>query len=274
MRLSTLFASTVLATFVATSAASAAAIPFTWSPTGAGLSTDAGTFTASHLTIVDYALINAQDAAHVHEDAILQVVGFNTSTPGLVTPSGVVGTANPYTLYFTVHTESHLSGAPNNLSGAFDSLSYTLWGNAGNDCSFAATFAAGPTATCTGASIALATGGLATNGSHNQVHIVNGVPDAAVDVSVTSVDPSFWLSPTFLSNLLFQTSFINNDIQVTVGSGADAGKFLIGGCDVSTSCPGGGTFDLVAVPEPLTLSLFGAGLAGAAALRRRKANKA
>ena len=35
-----------------------------------------------------------------------------------------------------------------------------------------------------------------------------------------------------------------------------------------------GSHDLKGVPEPVTLSLFGAGLAGAVALRRRKAKKA
>ncbi|HKU54590.1 MAG TPA: PEP-CTERM sorting domain-containing protein, partial [Rhizomicrobium sp.] len=38
---------------------------------------------------------------------------------------------------------------------------------------------------------------------------------------------------------------------------------------------GGGNVDLTKrVPEPVTLSIFGAGLAGAAALRRRKVKKA
>jgi hypothetical protein len=55
-------------------------------------------------------------------------------------------------------------------------------------------------------------------------------------------------------------------------------------CDGSYSCyvPAGGQIryitsgsasDPVRVPEPLTLSLFGAGLAGAAAMRRRKKAK-
>jgi hypothetical protein len=49
-----------------------------------------------------------------------------------------------------------------------------------------------------------------------------------------------------------------------------------GGFDVIIGAAGGSITDPdpVGVPEPLTLTLFGAGLAGAAALRRRKAKKA
>jgi len=270
---SSLFAAA--ATVLGTSAAFAGPVSFTWNPSGAGIST-AGPFTASNITIADFAKIDTTNPAVVVEDAILRVQSFNNITPGLVSGSGLIAGASPYALYFVVHTTSHLAPVafPGHtlLAGAFDSISYTLMGDTGGNCSFSVSFAAGPQANCGGdAQVALVVGHLG-NGT-NQVSIFDGIPSAAVDVTIDSALAGFWLSPAVLSNLLFVTDFTNNALETTIGTGANAGKFLVGAC-TQTSCPGGGSFDLIAVPEPISLSLFGAGLIGAAALRRRKGKKA
>lgn len=278
MRMSKLFASTILATVVGTGAALADPVSFTWNPSGAGIST-AGPFTASNITVADFAKIDISNPGVVVEDAILRVQSFNATTPGLVSGSGLIAGATPYALYFVVHTTSHLTNVPfpghTFLAGAFDSISYTLMGDMGGNCTFGASFGAGPTASCgLDTQVALATGSLG-NGT-NQVSILDGIPSAAVDVTIDSALPGFWLSPAILSNLLFVTDFTNNNLETTVGTGANAGLILVGACvSPRQPCPGGGSFDLTSVPEPITVSLFGAGLAGAAALRRRrKAKKA
>jgi len=279
MRISSLLASAALAATLAVLASPASATPFTWNPSatsGSALS-NATAFTASNITINDYAVIDVANPAIVTESAILSVQNFNVATPGLVNNSGIAQNgANPYALYFTVTATSHLAPSGPGLFGSFDTLTYTLWGDVGGNCTFSAS-ASGPAKSCGGdTQLALVTGSLSTLGT-NQVSIVNGIPSAAVDVTIANGANAgnFWVSPSLLSAFQFETSFTNTLQEITT-SGT---KFIIGaatGCGVNQDqpCPGGGTIDLVPIPEPVTLSIFGAGLAGAAAMRRRKAKKA
>jgi len=78
MRMSKLFASTILATVVGTGAALADPVSFTWNPSGAGIST-AGPFTASNITVADFAKIDISNPGVVVEDAILRVQSFNAT---------------------------------------------------------------------------------------------------------------------------------------------------------------------------------------------------
>src|SRR3954463_10406646 len=134
MRMSTLFASTVLATVLASSAAFAAPITFTWNPNGTTpvpLSSPGSQFSASDMTVADYATIDISDLTHVTENGWLAVTGLNTPiTPGFVngTGSGIgqLG-GSPYQLYFAFNSVSPLNPlAPGVLVGAFDSLNYSL----------------------------------------------------------------------------------------------------------------------------------------------------
>jgi hypothetical protein len=70
-------------------------------------------------------------------------------------------------------------------------------------------------------------------------------------------------------NYLLQQEWVNTG----GGLGYTGGQCAMSGAGIATTAlaSGGGAFDSPrAVPEPITLSLFGAGLAGAVALRRRK----
>jgi len=218
------------------------------------------------MTVADYATIDISNLAHVTENGWLAVTAFNTpTTPGFVngTGSGIGqgGVAAPYQIYFAFNSVSHLAPiGGGNLLGAFDSLNYTLYGDVGGKCSFSI---AGPSG-CTGQQLVLATGSLASGGT-NDVSIISGLPSAHVDVNILvgANAGSFFVNPSSLAGFVFETAFTNTTGVVGNPSGP-----------IITINGGGGNVDLLGVPEPLTLSVFGAGLAGAAALRRRKAKKA
>ena len=269
MRMSSLIASTVFAaTVLGASSAFAAPVTFTWNPNGSSpaLSSIGSQLTASNMTVADYATIDISNLNAITESGWLAVTAFNTPlAPGFVggTGGGVASAnpgATPYQLYFSFTSTSHLTPVfPGVLVGAFDTLSYTLWGDVGGNCTFSV---AGLSNCGADQQLILATGGL--GGGTNQASIIGNLPAAQVDLSITlgANAGSFFVNPSDITHFFFETSFTNTQGVITrVG-------------DVITINGGGGNVDLIGIPEPLTLSLFGAGLAGAAALRRRKVKKA
>jgi hypothetical protein len=271
----TLFAASIgLAAAMISGAASADPITFTWNPAGVGLSTPGSEFS----NIGDYALITlgAQNASggynNVTESAILAVTSFDFVgapgfAPGFVSGSAsalsAAGGATPYKLYYDVTSTSFLNPNSAGLAGQFTSLTYTLYGDVGGNCTYGASLAGGVTKDCgTDAQIALATGVLNNSVGGNTTSIIGGQPAAGAGVTITPVaGNAFFVSPADLTNIDFLSAFTNNSTVVTT----NGDQFAING--------GGGNVGL-AVPEPLTLSLFGAGLLGAGALRRRRSKKA
>jgi hypothetical protein len=275
MRLRSILASTVFAaaaTVLATASASAAPITFTWDPaaTANGTLSTAGTFapqfTATNLTVKDYATINLSNLNNVTESGILAVTSIDGFTPGFVNGTGnaalAVG-ASAYQLYFTFNSTSTLAPSGGGaFSGSFTSLSYTLWGDMGGKCTFSI---AGANCGASGTQLQLATGSLSSIGLNSVTINSGGIPAANVNVDITlGADAGgFFVDPSDLSGFLFETAFTNTPGVVGHPSAT-----------VITINGGGGNVDMIPVPEPLTLSVFGAGLAGAVAMRRRKAKKA
>ena len=283
MRMSKLFASTILATVVGTGAAMANTITFTWDPNATANGTLSSPqvlfpqnpqFSANNIFISDYAQINIANLNNVQENGILAINSFalqnGTNSWGLIPGTGTGGSAlpvaaTPYQLYFVFSSTSHLaSDGAGGLKGAFDSISYTLMGDKGGQCTFSA--AGGANCAGSGQQFTLATGTLAPGGTNLAKIDAQGIPTAAVDLTITAGADAggFFVDPTALG-LAFvhlESAFTNTNGQV---SSCGANCIQING--------GGGNIDMT-IPEPITLSLFGAGLAGAAGLRRRKNKKA
>lgn len=270
------------------SPAAADPINFTWNPaatSGTALSTAnplAPEFTANNLNIADYATINlgASNGSggfnNVTENAILAVTSLALQSPSLSAPGFAPGIghgsltaqagATPYEIYFVVTSTSELApDGTGGLAGAFTSLSYTMYGDVGGNCTFSSS-TSGPSATCgADTQLVLATGTLATSTGDNSASInAQGVPSANVAATITAGANAggFFVNPSNLALVDFSAAFINT---TQVSSEPSPGLFVING--------GGGNVDLT-VPEPLTLSLFGAGLLGAGAMRRRRSKKA
>jgi len=278
----------------------ASAISFTWDPSQtipSGLS-GSGAFTASQFNVADFANIslpsqpvNLGDTVFgITEHALLSISNFNALTPGLNNYLGGGG-ANGYELYLDVTSTSHLTlgfvGPDLALIGAFYTLSYTLYGDKGGNCTFGFNGANDPTATC-GADlqIPLATGTLATGVNQVQIDLVSGLPAAGVNVTFvpTATNPGaggFFVAPATYLNLDLSTAFTNVTGSTTTIPNPclpapAACTYLIGAKDAGgLVTPGGGNAAFVsALPEPATLGMFGFGLLGLGFFRNKRKQQA
>jgi len=276
-------------------AAFADIVSFTWNPSGSTptMST-AGSFTANNITIQDFAAIyftpTGPNTLSFTEQAILPLVAFSeggssTTTPGL---NGSAG-ATAYGIFAALTATGNvtcLGGSLASCGGTFTTANYTLYGNPGDHsvAGFSST-TGDPTYTNIGTAFALATGSLVNCGApsptcQNSTTNTGYVPNAAVTTSFNQApgESGFFVAPPATVTLQLFASTINNATEFSCyGIAADCGFFYAGslpsgapsgsvilfqiGKTVSqTINPGGGSVNLVAVPEPSSLALFGSAL--------------
>lgn len=269
-------AASVVGLIAVVGVAPAAATPFTWDPSAVGLV--GGTINADNYNVADFARIQVlNNAGDFSEQGVLNVLGFLNG----LTPASAPGLGSTYSLFVTFSGTGNQGGPipttnGQTVTGYYNTLTYTLWAAPVNHPTITVN-ASGATATAAGA-FALGTGSLVGSGptSGNTVTLQKNAtglsPKADIEVTLdpctgaaapcTGDESGFFFFPSALADIIQFGDFSATGTVTTV-SGNDV--FIKGG---------GGNVTLAAVPEPLTLSLFGAGLVGVAGLRRRRSKKA
>lgn len=256
---------------IGSSAASAAPI-FTVDPTSVGYTSPTGTFNATDLNFTSVATVTQTGATTQTEVgyARLDSYGLNgvpvlTSIDGLASPSVYDVLNSPYYgAYFTfTATVDGISGFGAGSTGTVTSFNFQLYADPNTDTTFTpgtcGATCTDPTVVQGGADLLLAHGTLIVGSAGFQP--ATGAPTLAATTTFIVDNNAYFAAPVPFYNIAL-TSTTANSGQV-ISSSSDGQSITINGIN------GGANF----VPEPLTLSLFGAGLVGAAALRRRKSKK-
>jgi PEP-CTERM motif len=185
-----------------------------------------------------------------------------TISRNVTPPYGFAPPTTTYGLYFTyTATVSGVTGfGPNAGVGTVTGFDFNLYADIGDDDTFnpgnySTTAVTGNTAN----DVLLASGSLESGAAGFQA--VTGAPTFSALDSFIVDDPAFFTEPNPFYNLVFTSTTAASSSDVSVNSTGTAATL--------NGINGGVNF----VPEPLTLSLFGAGLVGAGALRRRKSKK-
>jgi hypothetical protein len=249
--------------------ANAAPITFTWNPSVVtGVAGEA--VTANNINIADFAYATIQANGSFTESGVLEVTQFQNGvlpqpSPGLLAPGG-------YGLYFTftasgtINNWNPLNPGGTGYVGGISSLSYNFLIDPTNNDSILNTGTSFQLVDAPANDSSLATGAEAPG--LNQVTLNSGIPGAnSTDTFVPNpANAAFFVNPTatqYLS-LLIEDSFTNTPGVATVTGNGVTTQVVING--------GGGNADF-AVPEPATLSIFGAGLVALGFAKRRQKKK-
>jgi hypothetical protein len=253
------------------SGAAVAAPIFTVDPTsinGTGASFDATDFNFTSVatvtqnadntqTEVGYARLNSMGLDGAEIDSLISQIAAPSS----------YHTAGTYGLYFTfTATVSGVSNFQSAALGTVTQFDFTLYADAGRDTVFTpgtcTNVCTDPTET-TGGDIALASGHLISGSAGFQGSTNAPTLAALTTFDLTAAGMDYFVAP----NPFYQFALTSTT--------ANSGSVVKAGTDGTTITINGINGGANLVPEPLTLSVFGAGLFGAAALRRRrKAKKA
>jgi hypothetical protein len=249
-------------------------VVFTWDPSSiAGTPATATQFTADTINYTDYANATINNATGAFsESGVLDVTTFTNKG---------VPTAGPqlqgYGIYFTYSASGTGSfDSSGNYTGSISSATFNMYIDPNNKDTISNSGSVGPhTLTDGGATdVLLATGGLTNGPNPNQVTIKSGIPNASANTSFDALVASFFVDPTAADYLLLnivQSSTFTNSVPTENVAACD-----IGGGPGSGTCVdihGGDGDATFAVPEPATLSIFGAALVGLGFAKRRKNQK-
>jgi hypothetical protein len=259
---------------IAGASGQASAVPttFTWSPSGIGL-TGGDIVGANNMTGSDFAdiVFNPLNNQFSENGDILLTNFFHNGIP--VAASGLGGTYSLYIQFSGTGTLNGLPGAPNtSTSGTFSTLNFTVFATNGAFPSITPVPGGTPTVDIGAGNtqVALAFGTL-QSGTVTLTETSGGgfSPTANLNLNITGCtgtggvctgdESKFFVSPTIA------------DINLVVGnfSATDTVTVLTPGIPTDIDITGGGANLTLAVPEPTTLALFGAGLLGISLIRRR-----
>lgn len=262
----------VILALAGTSAAMATPV-FTVDPTsinGAGAIFNASDFAyTSNATVVQTAPNQQTETGYAYLTGFSNNgVDVGAATSRVVKPAdyglGIVGS---YGVYFTFTADvSGVNGfGPTAGVGNVDSFTFNMYADKNRDTTFnTPNFVSTTVSGNTGDDILLANGSL-INGSAG-FQTATGAPTFASVDFFTVDDALYFIGPIPFYNIVLTSTTAGSFQNVTTNCATPAT------CTAATlnSINGSANF----IPEPLTLSLFGAGLVGAAALRRRKSKKA